>query len=76
VDTAPAAPAVDAEVLTRKEVQVLRLAAQGLSNDQLAERLFIAETTVRTHLRNINVKLDARNRMEAIAVARRLGLMD
>jgi LuxR family maltose regulon positive regulatory protein len=55
---------------------VLRLAAQGLSNDQLAERLFIAETTVRTHLRNINVKLDARNRMEAIAVARRLGLMD
>ncbi len=63
------------EVLTRKELQVLRLAAEGLSNDQLAERLFVAETTVRTHLRNINVKLDARSRIEAIAIARRLGLI-
>jgi LuxR family maltose regulon positive regulatory protein len=64
------------ELLTRKEVQVLRLAGEGLSNDELAERLFVAETTVRTHLRNINVKLDVRNRMEAIAVARRSGLID
>lgn len=65
----------DSEVLTRKELQVLRLAAEGLTNEQLAERLFVAETTVRTHLRNINVKLDARSRMEAIAIARRLGLI-
>lgn len=77
---APAAPAATVpapqnEVLTRKEVQVLRLAAEGLSNDELAERLFVAETTVRTHLRNINVKLDARSRMEAIALARRQGLI-
>ncbi|MNV26033.1 Transcriptional regulatory protein LiaR [compost metagenome] len=63
------------ELLTRKEIQVMRLAAEGLSNDQIAERLFVAETTVRTHLRNINVKLDARNRMEAIAFARRAGLI-
>ncbi len=63
------------ELLTRKEIQVLRLAAEGLSNDELAVRLFVAETTVRTHLRNINVKLDARNRMEAIARARRSGLL-
>jgi LuxR family maltose regulon positive regulatory protein len=54
----------------------MRLAADGLSNDDIAERLFVAETTVRTHLRNINVKLDARNRMEAIALARRAGLID
>lgn len=64
------------EVLTGKEAQVLRLAAQGLSNDQMAERLFVAETTVRTHLRNINVKLDVRNRMEAVQAARRLGLIE
>ena len=54
---------------------MLRLAAEGLTNDQLAERLFVAETTVRTHLRNINVKLDARSREEAIAIARRLRLI-
>jgi LuxR family maltose regulon positive regulatory protein len=63
------------ELLTRKELQVLRLAAEGMSNDALAERLFVAETTVRTHLRNINVKLDTRSRVEAIAAARRLGLI-
>ncbi|MCY1541738.1 HTH-type transcriptional regulator MalT [compost metagenome] len=63
------------ELHTRKEIQVMRLAAEGLSNDQIAERLFVAETTVRTHLRNINVKLDARNRMEAIAFVRRAGLI-
>jgi LuxR family transcriptional regulator, maltose regulon positive regulatory protein len=56
-------------------LQVLRLAAEGLTNDQLAERLFVAETTVRTHLRNINVKLDTRGRVEAIAAARKLGLI-
>lgn len=61
--------------LTRKEVQVLRLAAEGLSNLEIADRLFVAETTVRSHLRNVNVKLDARNRMEAIAIARRGGLI-
>jgi LuxR family maltose regulon positive regulatory protein len=63
------------ELLTRKELQVLRLAAEGMSNDALAERLFVAETTVRTHLRNINVKLDTRSRVEAVAVARKLGLI-
>lgn len=63
------------DLLTRKELQVLSLAAEGLSNAELAERLFVAETTVRSHLRNINVKLDARNRMEAIAIARRARLM-
>ena len=77
IDTGARAPvaAPTSELLTRKEIQVLRLAAEGLSNDEMAERLFVAETTVRTHLRNINVKLDARNRMEAIALARRAGLM-
>lgn len=64
------------ETLTRKELQVLRLAAEGHRNEDLAERLFIAETTIRTHLRNINVKLDTRSRVEAIAAARRLGLLE
>lgn len=72
---APPALALASELLTRKEIQVMRLVAEGLSNEAIAERLFVAETTVRTHLRNINVKLDTRNRMEAIAVARRAGLI-
>lgn len=67
----PSANAIDA--LTKKELQVLRLVAEGLSNDQIGERMFVAETTIRTHLRNINVKLDTRNRMEAVQVARRAG---
>jgi LuxR family maltose regulon positive regulatory protein len=61
--------------LTRKELKLLALAADGLSNNELAERLFVAETTVRTHLRNINSKLGTRSRVEAIAVARRSGLL-
>ncbi len=75
MDRPPTAVSPGTELLTRKEVQVLRLAADGLSNEQIAERLFVAETTARTHLRNINVKLDTRNRMEAIAQARKLGLL-
>lgn len=74
-DGRPESSAAATELLTRKELQVLRLAAEGLTNDELAERLFVAETTVRTHLRNINVKLDTRSRVEAIAAARRLGLI-
>lgn len=74
-DAGVRAAGVNHELLTRKEIQVVRLAAEGLSNDEIAERLFVAETTVRTHLRNINVKLDARNRMEAIAVVRKAGLI-
>jgi LuxR family maltose regulon positive regulatory protein len=76
---APAATTVASsgfgEVLTRREAQVLQLLATGLSNPAIGERLFVAETTVRSHLRSINVKLDARNRTEAVAIARRLGVI-
>src|SRR3989344_4408863 len=72
----PPEPPVANETLTRKELQVLRLVADGLSNDQIGERMFVAETTIRTHLRNINVKLDTRNRMEAVQVARRAGWLN
>ena len=61
--------------LTHKELQVLSMVAQGCRNTTMAERLFISESTVRTHLRNINLKLHAANRTEAAVVARRLGLI-
>jgi len=61
--------------LTAKEVQVLSLVASGQSNDALARQLFVSESTVRTHLRSINAKLNARSRLEALAIARREGLI-
>ena len=63
------------ESLTPKELQTLELLAEGLSNTKIGERLLISRNTVRTHLRNLNVKLDAANRTQAIAVARRLNLI-
>lgn len=63
------------ELLTPKELETLQLANEGLSNRAIAERLFISESTVRTHMRNINTKLDVHSRTQAIAVARRHGLL-
>jgi len=72
----PAAPgaALD-EPLTRKEIRVLQLLAEGYSNSVMADKLFVSDSTVRTHLRNINLKLGARSRTQAVAIARRLGVM-
>lgn len=64
-----------AELLTRKEIRVLQLLAEGYSNTAMAEKLFVSESTVRTHLRNINSKLSCRSRTQAVAVARKLGLL-
>ncbi len=59
-------------ILTKKEIQVVTLVSQGLSNASIADRMIVAETTVRTHLRNINLKLGVNNRTAAVAEARRL----
>lgn len=63
------------EPLTAKEIRILALLAEGYSNSALAEKLFVSDSTVRTHLRNINGKLGAQNRTQAVAVARRLGVI-
>lgn len=63
------------EPLTRKEIRVLQLLAEGYSNSAMAEKLFVSDSTVRTHLRNINMKLDAKSRTQAVAIARRLGVI-
>lgn len=71
------APTGDAmqEPLTRKEIRVLQLLAEGYSNNAMAEKLFVSDSTVRTHLRNINMKLDAKSRTQAVAIARKLGVI-
>ncbi|WP_292932427.1 LuxR C-terminal-related transcriptional regulator [Noviherbaspirillum sp.] len=58
--------------LTGRELDVLMLLAQGYGNQVIAEKLFVSVTTVKTHLRNINIKLGAHNRTEAISLARKL----
>jgi len=63
------------EPLTRKEIQVLQLAADGYSNAAMAEKLEASDSTVRTHLRSINTKFAARSRAEAVAIGRRLGVI-
>ena len=60
------------ETLTRREVEILRLIAQGLSNRAIAERLVIGEGTVKSHVHRILRKLDATSRTEAVARARQL----
>lgn len=61
--------------LTNKEMKVLSVLAMGLSNMAMAEKLFVSESTVRTHLRNINMKLHAKSRTEAVNIARQMGLI-
>ena len=63
------------EPLTRKELRVLELLVEGYSNGAMAEKLHVSDSTVRTHLRNINMKLDASNRTQAVAIARKFGLV-
>jgi LuxR family maltose regulon positive regulatory protein len=75
VDTMPAPTQGPLEPLTRKEIRVLQLLVEGYSNSAMAEKLFVSDSTVRTHLRNINMKLDAHSRTQAVAIARRLGLI-
>jgi len=60
--------------LTEREVEVLNLVAQGLSNQEIGERLFISEPTVRTHVSNILSKLHLANRTQAALYALREGL--
>ena len=72
----PARPAQSlVEPLSQRELEVLRLIAQGLSNHEIGERLYLALSTVKGHNRVIFAKLDVQRRTEAVARARELGLL-
>jgi DNA-binding NarL/FixJ family response regulator len=61
--------------LSQREQEVLQWVAGGASNKEIADHLFISETTVKAHLRTILEKLHARNRAEAVALATAKGLL-
>jgi LuxR family maltose regulon positive regulatory protein len=63
------------EPLTDRELEILQLVAEGLSNREICDRLFLALSTVKGHNRNIFDKLHVKRRTEAVARARELGLL-
>lgn len=61
--------------ITKREYEVLGLIAEGLSNQEIAERLFVSTSTIKTHTSNLFIKLDASRRTQAIQKAKELGLL-
>jgi LuxR family maltose regulon positive regulatory protein len=63
------------QVLTEREIEVLRLVSEGHSNVQIAKMLYLSPGTVKRHIYNISIKLGASNRVEAVAIAKRIGAL-
>jgi DNA-binding CsgD family transcriptional regulator len=68
-------PQLDALGITPRELEILSLIAQGLSNREIADRLFVSENTVKTHCSRAFDKLGARRRTQAVQLGKQLGLL-
>jgi len=75
VDTAVVANQALVEPLTKREIDVLQLIANGLTNRQITDKLFISAGNVKYYSSHIYSKLQVANRTQAVAVARELGLL-
>ena len=71
----PVATPAELDVLTRREREVVSLVAHGLSNDEIAERLFVSPLTAKTHVNRAMIKLNARDRAQLVVVAYQSGLV-
>ncbi|MCL5045343.1 MAG: response regulator transcription factor [Actinobacteria bacterium] len=72
----PAKPDPAHDVLTERELEILKMVAEGLTNQQIAEKLFLSIKTVQAHRANIMEKLDIHDRVELVKYAIRNGLVD
>ena len=64
------------EALSERELEVLRFIADGLSNPEIARRLYLSPNTLKAHAQNIFLKLDVHNRVQAVKRAKELGLIE
>jgi DNA-binding NarL/FixJ family response regulator len=71
----PSRPATELDVLTEREREVLGLVAGGLTNDEIAERLYMSPATARTHVSRTMTKLGARDRTQLVVLAYETGLV-
>ena len=61
--------------ITRRELEILELMAQGMSNREIAEKLFVSENTVKTHSSRLFDKLSAKRRTQAVQIGKEMGLI-
>jgi DNA-binding NarL/FixJ family response regulator len=70
------APPKELDDLSEREREVFRLIARGLSNGEIAQELYISETTVKTHITHILQKLNLRDRVQAVVLAYQTGIFE
>jgi DNA-binding NarL/FixJ family response regulator len=68
-------PSTDLDVLTEREREVMALVAEGLTNDEIGDRLFVSPVTAKTHVNRAMTKLGARDRAQLVVVAYQTGLV-
>ena len=66
---------IDELDISKREYEVLKAISEGLSNKEIGEKLFVSESTVKTHVSNLLVKLNAKRRTQAIQIAKGLNIL-